>query len=114
MDIAKLITLSLVCINFLLIAECLKTVATALASVLPPLLGLLKRRPAGTVETPVEDDRVIPRYDVNAFRKRIEDLKCSADDDGLYDVPEEPARTDFTGAEIITDNFEEDVDKYVS
>lgn len=50
-----------------------------------------------------------PKYDVEAFKRRIELMK---DDDGLYEVPE-PIKVpiDFTGTEVITENFEIEMDK---
>lgn len=56
-------------------------------------------------------ETVKPRYDVEAFRRRIEQMK---DEDGLYDIPE-PAKpvTDFTGTEVITENFELEMDKFI-
>jgi hypothetical protein len=50
------------------------------------------------------------RYDVNAFRQRMQLIK---DEDGLYEVPEPKQTTDFTGAEVITEYAEFDIEKYV-
>lgn len=61
------------------------------------------------VETP-EYENVIPKYDINAFKKRIENLK---DDDGLYEIKPVHQPTDFTGAEIITNDYEREMDEYI-
>ena len=63
------------------------------------------------VEEPVEEMAPRGKYDVDAFRQRIAMLQ--KDEDGLYDVvpPQMPILYDFTGTEIITENFEKEVDR---
>ena len=61
----------------------------------------------------VEEEPVKPRYDIEGFKRRMERLKKDVDVDGLYDVPIVPPRTDFTGAEIITEQYEADMDNFV-
>lgn len=60
------------------------------------------------VEIP-ETEMSASKYDVDAFRRRIQGMK---DEDGLYDVVSGPEVTDFTGAEIITEAAEKDIDRY--
>lgn len=60
------------------------------------------------VETP-EVEEVRYKYDINAFKKRMEAIK---DENGLYDVIPTPRQTDFTGAEVITEQAEIDIDLY--
>ena len=66
---------------------------------------------APSIEEPVEASMLRGKYDVDAFRQRIAELQKDAD--GLYDVPVEPPRTDFTGTEIITENFEKEFEKEI-
>lgn len=63
-----------------------------------------------TVEEPEEESYDSGKYDVAAFRSRIEALK---DSDGLYDVPLEKPKTDFTGIEIITESAELEKDRKI-
>lgn len=55
-----------------------------------------------------EDDFLTGKYDVHAFRERMEKMK---DEDGLYDIPYRPSRTNFTGVEIITESSEIEADR---
>lgn len=64
------------------------------------------------IEVPNDESSFRPKYDVKAFRQRMDNLR--KDKDGLYDIVDESPVTDFTGAEIITDNFEKDVDRRYS
>lgn len=73
-----------------------------------PFSGLKRKKEESGVEVP-EQTPIRARYDVEAFRRRMEVLK---DEDGLYDVIESEPVTDFTGAEIITLDAELDIDKY--
>lgn len=73
-----------------------------------PFSGLKRKKEESGVEIP-EQKTIRARYDVEAFRRRIEALK---DEDGLYDIIESEPVTDFTGAEIITLDAELDIDKY--
>jgi len=76
-----------------------------------PSLGLREdvESMAPSIEEPAEVSMLRGKYDVDAFRQRIAELQKDAD--GLYDVPVEPPRADFTGTEIITDNFEKEIDR---
>lgn len=51
------------------------------------------------------------RYDVEAYRRRMEKMRETMDEDGLFDIPETPPKTDFTGVEIITDDREVSIDE---
>lgn len=62
------------------------------------------------VEEPEEDVFDFGKYDVSAFRSRIEALK---DEDGLYDIPLKKPPTDFTGIEIITESAELEKDRKI-
>lgn len=61
----------------------------------------------------VDEEPVKQRYDVDGFKRRIERLKRDVDEDGLFDVPVVPPRTDFTGTEIITEQYETDMDRLI-
>lgn len=61
-------------------------------------------------EIPSDSENVSGRYDIDAYNKRISFI---ADEDGLYNIPFEPAKTDFTGTEIITDSFESVIDERI-
>ena len=61
-----------------------------------------------TEEKTEEDDFLTGKYDVHAFRERMEKMK---DEDGLYDRPYRPPRTNFTGVEIITESSEIEADR---
>lgn len=74
-----------------------------------PSLDLFKASVDADVEISADDDVVTPRYDVEGFRKRMQALK--KDEDGLFDIPPEPVRNDFTGAEILTENYELEIDR---
>lgn len=64
------------------------------------------------VEIP-EEKPTIARYDVDAYRRRIERLKQSADADGLYEYTVTRDKGDATGTEIITNQFEIDFEKHL-
>jgi hypothetical protein len=49
-------------------------------------------------------------YNTQAFRERI---KTMMDEDGLYDIDVRPAKTDFTGVEIIGNSREIEIDNRV-
>lgn len=52
-----------------------------------------------------------PKYDVVAFKKRIEMMK---DEDGLYEISPPPkSPSDFTGAEVITESYEKEIDEFL-
>ena len=61
-----------------------------------------------------EDEYLVGKYDVSAFRDRIKDMM---DEDGLYDIPEylvrEDKKGDFTGVEIVSNSAEIEIDKKV-
>lgn len=67
------------------------------------------------IEDEEEEEYVDPfltgRYDVEAYRKRMEKMRETMDEDGLFDIPEAPPKTDFTGVEIITDDREVSIDE---
>ena len=71
--------------------------------------GLFNREEESGTEIPMTETTK-PKYDIVAFKKRIETLK---DDDGLFDVIDLPPVTDFTGTEVITDQTEMDLDRYI-
>lgn len=65
------------------------------------------------IEDETEEDEEFSNglYNVKAFRER---MKGMMDEDGLYDVYENPfKKTNFTGVEIITDSREMDIDKRI-
>lgn len=103
-----LLYLSLICIDIYLVVSAVETVLkfinAYLFSGVKALCSFLASPP---VEIPQESAPPKVRYDVTEFRKRIESLK---DEDGLYDIPPNPIITDFTGAEIITQNYEMELD----
>lgn len=111
MTIENLLILSLVCVDFLLLAEVFQTALSALSKF--SFFGLKEHINTVPVEIPAQEELVNPRYDVQSFRDRISALQVSTDEDGLYDVPEMPINTVFTGAEIVTENFEKDIDRFV-
>lgn len=80
-------------------------------NILSDLFGRSVAEDEGT-EVP-EEDYVKPRYDVDGYRRRMAKLKESMDDDGLYEVPVKPVQTDFTGTEVITSDFEVDLEEYL-
>ena len=106
----NLLTLSLVWINVLLLAEIIRQCVSVLRCLPLPRWNSKCTEP---VEEPLDAPFEKPRYDVKKFRMRIEELRSSPDEDGLYDIPVHPPATDFTGAEIVTENFEKDMDKYI-
>lgn len=64
-----------------------------------------------TIEEPVDEiDYFNGRYDVNAFRKRMENMK---DEYGLYDIPVSPEKDDDTGVEIVSNSREVFIDSKV-
>lgn len=67
------------------------------------------------IEDEEEEEYVDPfltgRYDVEAYRRRMEKMKETMDEDGLFDIPESVPKTDFTGVEIITDDREVSIDE---
>lgn len=71
--------------------------------------GLFKQEEESGAEIPMTEITK-PKYDIVAFKKRIEAMK---DDDGLFDVVDLPPVTDFTGTEVITERTEMDLDKYI-
>lgn len=74
------------------------------------LRSFFSKKEEASVEEPIEE-YIKPKYDVQAFQQRIQRLK---DEDGLYDIVDEPIPDDFTGAEIITEMAESDIDYYLS
>ncbi|MBQ8002534.1 MAG: hypothetical protein IJ297_03735 [Clostridia bacterium] len=54
------------------------------------------------IETPATK----PRYDVDAFRKRMKDLADSMDEDGLFEYTFEVVPDENTGIEVITTEYE--------
>ena len=75
--------------------------------------GLFSRNKVEEGSEIPEEEYVKPKYDVAAYRERMAKLKKSMDDDGLYEVQPEPVRSDFTGTEVITEEFEMDLDEYI-
>lgn len=61
------------------------------------------------VEMPVEEDSLKPRYDVEAFRKRMDKMRF--DEDGLYTPQPKVEPSTFTGVEIITPDAEKDMER---
>lgn len=61
-----------------------------------------------TVENSEDYIEFQPRYDVDAFKLRMSKLR---DEDGLSDVEVVPHPSDFTGTEVVTENFEIELDK---
>lgn len=94
-------------ISFYVFAVGIKEWQTILSSIhLSDLFKKSSDEVSGVEITQLEN--VKPRYDVSAFKKRIELMK---DEDGLFDLPvEKPMPTDFTGAEIITENYEREME----
>ena len=81
-------------------------------SLMPSFSGLKKCSVEDdAVETPKEES-IKSRYDVDAFKRRIQYLKDQESAD-LYDVVIPPALDDFTGVEIVPLSAEIDIDKYV-
>lgn len=77
-----------------------------------PSFGSRSTEPeAPSIEEPVDSTPLKGKYDIAAFRQRI--LQMQKDEDGLYDIipPQMPIKDDFTGAEIITENYEADIDR---
>lgn len=95
-------------ISFFVFIKAMQELHLFLQSIPFSLSGLMKRKEESGVEVP-EQPSIRTRYDVEAFRRRMETLK---DEDGLYDVIEREPVTDFTGAEVITLDAEMDIDKY--
>lgn len=96
------------CAGFYILIQALQ-VLVELINVIPfHFSGLKRKKESSGVEIP-EVTSVKTKYDIAAFKRRIELLK---DEDGLYDVEERIPVTDFTGAEIITSDAEMDIDKY--
>ena len=93
-------------ISFFVFIKAMQELQLFLQSI--PFSGLKRKKEESGVEVP-EQTPIRARYDVEAFRRRIEALK---DEDGLYDIIESEPVTDFTGAEIITLDAELDIDKY--
>lgn len=81
--------------------------------IIPPLLDLVKKNSIEdeAIEEP-EDEVYKYRYDIAAFKKRVEYLK-NANDDTLYDVKDIFPSSDSTGVEIIPASVEIDIDKYI-
>ena len=97
----------LVFISFFVFIKTMQELHILLQSI--PFSGLKRKKGESGVKVP-EQTPIRTRYDVEAFRKRMEVLK---DVDGLYDVIESEPVTDFTGAEVITLDAELDIDKYI-
>jgi hypothetical protein len=63
-----------------------------------------------SVEEPAEETPVKLRYDVDGFKSRMAKIR---DMDGLYDIAPTPPITDFTGTEVVTDNYEIEADRLI-
>lgn len=62
-----------------------------------------------SVEIPDDEASVKPKYDVDAFRERMRHLQI--DEDGLYNPPPEPVDSYFTGTEVLTPDYEIDLER---
>lgn len=104
------IIILILCISLYVLARTVELLET----VIPPgfFLDLLKQKDETGTEIPTEDP-VKQKYDVEGFRKRIDMLKRDIDEDGLFDVKEPIRPTDFTGAEVITEQYEAEMDRLI-
>ena len=74
------------------------------------LLSHWKFRHSGvSIEIPDDEASVKPKYDVDAFRERMQHLQV--DEDGLYNPPPEPIDSYFTGTEVLTPDYEIDLER---
>lgn len=103
------LTIALISLSILLIASAAKTVAESVIYIHSSDL-VFKRNQEDllAVEEPVEEMPIKLRYDVDGFKSRMAEIR---DMDGLYDVISTPRQTDFTGTEVVTDNYEIALDK---
>lgn len=85
-------------------------IKTLIETVTPFLSGSVDEE--ATVEVP-EEKPSRTRYDLDAYRRRMQKLKESADEDGLYEYTVTRDNGNTTGTEVITNQFEIDVEKYL-
>lgn len=64
-----------------------------------------------SVEIPDDETPVKPKYDVDAFRERMKHLKI--DEDGLYTPPSESSEIYFTGVEVLSPDYEINLDRRI-
>lgn len=81
----------------------------ALVEILSPFFSGLEKEET-TVEVP-EEKTARTRYDVDAYRRRMQKLKESADENGLYEYTITRDKGDNTGAEVITNQYEIDFER---
>lgn len=99
----KILTVTVILTGILLFLECLERIkkyVTPIYNGISSWFADKKYKDSAAeeiVEKSSEDDFYTGRYDIYAFRERMQKLK---DENGLYDIPEEPEITDFTGVEI--------------
>lgn len=94
-----LITVLTVLLCLLIFLECFNRIKAYTTSLYHILSSWFADRTVTeeSVEELVEEDYLTGRYDVYAYRERMKKLQ---DEDGLYDIPDIPEPTDFTGVEI--------------
>lgn len=94
-----LITVLTVLLCLLIFLECFNRIKVLTLSIYNALSSWFanKKITEEPVEEPPDEDFFTGRYDVYAYRERMRKLQ---DEDGLYDIPDIPEPTDFTGVEI--------------
>lgn len=58
---------------------------------------------------PEYEENTTPRWNVEEFRRRMENIKI--DENGLFDFPDVPITNEESGAEIITDSYENEFER---
>lgn len=80
--------------------------------ILPVISFIQLKRNKVVEEEQVEEEYEVyePKYDVSAYKKRMEYLRANIDEEGLFEFPVVSPKTDFTGTEVISDEYEKEIE----